>query len=931
MAEYTIASSTHPIFGAETGVPLDVTKFYHRITEQNVPAGDARSYVAKGIDPNIENSGVCIEIRELIPSAGSFFGSDILQPTIVVLNLAANTKTPCSGATGFRYDIASVVSCLPLIDGATTPAGALAAYAARFAAGTRSPGVNQFQATVSLNDGSGGGSAPPGTGTVTTGANVGGGGGDIFRDVTGGGSTMNFRSIGAGAGVVFDTTSVTDQIIIKSDPNFTPSGEWIFDDVGSYLNPPAPGHFCMSEVVPPTPPPNNVLCKINYTDSNGVDLKSFLQNTLKTGVAPRHALMDSRSLLIASSSAGTDNTTYIELADNFPRDDQARYTDFVAGQKYTLKLIVDPRSADHLLTQSGNDLATVAVGSNQVGGDTDILAGAGTPAIKISKFSPTDSRIRNDNAGGSLVIQTVDASLTDPSGSVTVASGWTDAGGVGDVILATGITSGGGANGRVRAEVAGVERVAISATETRITQPVELTGLASATTANVLYHDTGTGLVTTGAITAPSNVVLDGGNPAATTLTVGPLSAPYNAFYDLLKFVGSGGKDVLRITSAVASPGVLQFSRIHTSPDTINFEFDCDDPTDTALAGTDLGFTAGLSAATNVRGGNVVFNASTSRPAPDNATFWGEVKFGVGSGNYGRSLILDGTRFGVLRIQDRSLTTPYIGQCTLPNDIPTLAVCDLRYATPSSLSSYLRNDTANAAGITFGSTAGGMIWSNSGGPVQIRGASSVVLGNVGGVGKLIVNLDDDEVAITTAMVTMANILPSLPLTHMLTFNSVSGNVTPVPRVVGAWAFEGNATSSGGTLNQWNWIQGTLTQTELVGDLTLTANNTLTYTGAVTPRMFKITYSATPTTTSNDRTAQIKYWKNPSAVTNPGGASVLGSRSTSILRTAINDTRGMAAVFVVSLATNDTLRAYVANTENNDAITVDDFSFVIEAL
>lgn len=162
----------------------------------------------------------------------------------------------------------------------------------------------------------------------------------------------------------------------------------------------------------------------------------------------------------------------------------------------------------------------------------------------------------------------------------------------------------------------------------------------------------------------------------------------------------------------------------------------------------------------------------------------------------------------------------------------------------------------------------------------------------------------------------------------LYFNN--GVWTELFQLYGSWAFEGNATSSGGTLNQWNWVQGTFSNSATVGGLATGSNNSFVYSDPLT-KMFKVTYCATPITSSNDRTAQIKFWKNGSAITNPSGASIVGSRSTSILRTSINDTRGMAGVFTISLAQNDNIRAYIANTENNDAITVSDFSVVIEPL
>jgi hypothetical protein len=139
----------------------------------------------------------------------------------------------------------------------------------------------------------------------------------------------------------------------------------------------------------------------------------------------------------------------------------------------------------------------------------------------------------------------------------------------------------------------------------------------------------------------------------------------------------------------------------------------------------------------------------------------------------------------------------------------------------------------------------------------------------------------------------------------------------------------NATSSGGTLNQVNWIQGTF-GTSLSTNFTLTANNTFTYTGSQTAN-FEISYTATAAVASNDRTIQFTAWKNPSAVTNPVGSYIAGSRSTSILRTSISDTDTVSATTFVSLATNDVVRFYCSNVENNDSVTVVDFSIKISRI
>ena len=143
------------------------------------------------------------------------------------------------------------------------------------------------------------------------------------------------------------------------------------------------------------------------------------------------------------------------------------------------------------------------------------------------------------------------------------------------------------------------------------------------------------------------------------------------------------------------------------------------------------------------------------------------------------------------------------------------------------------------------------------------------------------------------------------------------------------AMEGNVVPSLGILNNVNWIQGALTAVSLK-DFTATANNSFTYTGVDT-KFFDVQYSALPLTTSNDRTVKIYCYKNTLAtLLNPAiGNRVLGSGSTSISRTAVDDTTGMAGSFGVSLTTNDVLRFYCVNVENSDIITVSDFSVCIK--
>ncbi len=146
-----------------------------------------------------------------------------------------------------------------------------------------------------------------------------------------------------------------------------------------------------------------------------------------------------------------------------------------------------------------------------------------------------------------------------------------------------------------------------------------------------------------------------------------------------------------------------------------------------------------------------------------------------------------------------------------------------------------------------------------------------------------------------------------------------------------FAMEGNATASGGTQNQIHNIKGTFTNVSLK-DFTAVADNGYQYTGTET-KFFDIQYSATPITSSNDRTIKIYFYLNPdNATLNPSiGGRIIGSTGTCITRTAINDTDMCSGSFGVTLATNHIIRAYVTNTENNDSTTLVDFSVCVRKI
>jgi len=158
------------------------------------------------------------------------------------------------------------------------------------------------------------------------------------------------------------------------------------------------------------------------------------------------------------------------------------------------------------------------------------------------------------------------------------------------------------------------------------------------------------------------------------------------------------------------------------------------------------------------------------------------------------------------------------------------------------------------------------------------------------------------------------------------------NLVFPPSVYAYW--DDNVTSSLGTQNAVNWLQGTYV-IELSRDFTILANNTFRYDGLLTggaSKLFEVEYFGTPIVGSNDRTIWVTAYKNPSAILNPVVSGLIaGSRGVSTLRTSINDTTGVANRFVVSLAPNDTVRFYVSNRENNDAITMTDWRIKIKTI
>lgn len=294
----------------------------------------------------------------------------------------------------------------------------------------------------------------------------------------------------------------------------------------------------------------------------------------------------------------------------------------------------------------------------------------------------------------------------------------------------------------------------------------------------------------------------------------------------------------------------------------------------------------------------------------------------------------------------------YANNLTLDSSVPNKIYVDnaITAAAPD-LTPYVLKDGTNTGAVTVGTTNDSTVVSaaddvtlisTGGGAIELKTSSSLGIGAPATTNILTVTTSGNGNFLTLAGYTAPNatslvnrsIVESGTMTLTNKTLSTNTNTLTTSRIYGY--MDGNATSSGGTQNVYNWIQGTIT-TSLLNNFTFGANNTITYTGTTT-KNFKITFSGAPTVGSNDRTCYFIFIKNPAVLTTPATAPpanptgyIAGSRAVSTLRTAVNDTDGISGLFTVSLATNDTLRAYCANVENNDAITVNDWRFAIEEI
>lgn len=143
------------------------------------------------------------------------------------------------------------------------------------------------------------------------------------------------------------------------------------------------------------------------------------------------------------------------------------------------------------------------------------------------------------------------------------------------------------------------------------------------------------------------------------------------------------------------------------------------------------------------------------------------------------------------------------------------------------------------------------------------------------------------------------------------------------------AFQNNATASGGTQNQINYVRGIPTVSSSFGFNGI-ANNGFQYTATRTA-LFQITTNFTPIVTSNDRTVYFTTYLNPNLLINPAGSHLVGSRCVNMVRTSISDTSSVSSTFVVQLNQSDIIRCFCQNVENNDSVTVVDFAITIREI
>ena len=160
-------------------------------------------------------------------------------------------------------------------------------------------------------------------------------------------------------------------------------------------------------------------------------------------------------------------------------------------------------------------------------------------------------------------------------------------------------------------------------------------------------------------------------------------------------------------------------------------------------------------------------------------------------------------------------------------------------------------------------------------------------------------------------------------------------ITSVPNPYMYGYLQDNTTSSTSGQNNIGFVAGSYTvdASQLISYNS--TGNVFTYTGTVTQR-FRVSYSITPLAGSNTRTVHVVALKNatantgtytaPSTYTVTGGTLINGSRTIGVVSAGINDTQTQSGLFTVSLATNDTVRFFTVNVENNDTITIPDFSF-----
>lgn len=560
-------------------------------------------------------------------------------------------------------------------------------------------------------------------------------------------------------------------------------------------------------------------------------------------------------------------------------------------------------STTGFLLNNGNPLSTVSFGSTVANGHARIVVGDANPHVGFY-FGGGETHQYAVVVGENYIIETANGGLSNNSGNLDLRTGDSlSTFNSGNIDIRTGRALGSGAPGDLIFRNGSDVRMIIASAQTTITNPLSLTGLSTSTALNTLYHDPITGVVTTDVAPAFGNFVINGGNNSP-LIDIRALTAPFDV--SAIKFGLDVGQDLISFDGWFGGAANDTVGRM-TCLTTRTFEFSTPNKLDSHSAS--LTFTTGGVGAVNKPSGDVSF--LTGNTTSDPSVYGGDITFSVAGGNRG---LYRFSKLGTFSYDPVALSG-YETRATGDNDFQTKKciednALDLKNKNLEDNTTYFFNSSNNTKKFRFN---GGFI----------APSTSRVLYIPDRTGSVLVN--------QTAANHPFNLSGTPVIGDVIRFDGTNWVNFAAPSFHYS-TFESNAVSSGGTQNQVNWIQGSLTTT-LESGFTIAANNTITYSGGTAlTRFFEVTYTATATVGSNDRTVVFSCFKNPNALTNPNaGLRVVGSRTTSILRTSINDTDSVSSTFMVGLILNDTLRFYVSNVEDNGAVTVADLSIAIKAV